>query len=74
MPIVDPATGTVTGTLVVKPDGSYTFTPAPGYVGPVPTINVYEKRSDGQTLTSSLNIDVTPGACLRHGQAMPHSS
>ena len=31
VPVIDPASGMVTGTIVVKPDGTYTFTPSPGY-------------------------------------------
>ena len=57
--VTDPTTGKTTGTLVVQPDGSYTFTPA-GYTGSVPTINTNIRSSDGQTVTSGLTITVLP--------------
>ena len=58
VPLVDPATGTVTGTMQVNPDGSYIFTPAPGYVGPVPTVDVIVASSDGQSKEVPLTVSV----------------
>src|SRR5262249_48614353 len=47
------------GTLEIDTDGSYTFTPAPGYDGPVPTATY--TVSDGQlTDTAVLTITITP--------------
>lgn len=47
------------GTLVIRADGSYTFTPAPDYDGPVPVATY--TVSDGQaSVTSTLTITVTP--------------
>ena len=56
--LVNPVTGVITGTLVVQPNGDFTFTPASGYVGPVPTVSYTVASSDGQTNPSALNIDV----------------
>ena len=58
VPLVDPLTGTVTGTMQVNPDGSYIFTPAPGYVGPVPTVEVTVTSSDGQSKEVPLTVAV----------------
>ena len=60
VPLVDPATGTVTGTIAIQPDGSYTFTPAPGYAGPVPPVLVTVVGSDGQAKQTQLNLTVNP--------------
>ena len=60
VPVVDPATGTVTGTVSVKPDGSYVFTPAPGFVGPVPPVTVDVLGSDGQVTEAPLIVTVNP--------------
>lgn len=61
VPLTDPATGLPVGTITMQPSGAYTFTPAPGYVGPVPAINLYLKSTDSSTAVSSLTIDVIPG-------------
>jgi hypothetical protein len=58
VPLVDPTTGTVTGTMTVNPDGSYVFMPAPGYVGPVPTATVTVASSDGQAVEVPLTVSV----------------
>ena len=58
--LTDPTKGTPVGTLVLKPDGTYTFTPAPDFVGPVPAIQTYVRSSDGQSVISSLTITVLP--------------
>jgi CshA-type fibril repeat protein len=60
VPVVDPVSGTVTGTMQVNPDGSYVFTPAPGYTGPVPTVDVLVASSDGQSIEVPLTITVNP--------------
>ena len=53
------ATITGVGTLIINPDGSYTFTPAPNYDGTVPSINY--QVTDGQDIvTSTLVISITP--------------
>ena len=66
--LTDPTKGTPVGTLVVNPDGSYTFTPAPDYVGAVPAIQTNVRSSDGQTVTSALTITVLPSElCAGHG-------
>lgn len=58
--LVDPVTGTVTGSIVVYADGSYVFTPAAGFVGPVPTVYVTVASSDGQSAQTTLGITVSP--------------
>jgi len=60
VPVVDPATGLVTGTMQVNPDGSYVFNPAPGYTGPVPTVVVDVASSDGQSVEVPLTVTVNP--------------
>lgn len=65
VPLVDPATGTVTGTLTIKADGAYVFTPLPGYSGPVPAVTVAVTSSDGQVKETKLSIVVNP--LLRDG-------
>ncbi|MFQ2825152.1 retention module-containing protein, partial [Aeromonas allosaccharophila] len=53
------ATITGVGTLIINPDGSYTFTPAPNYDGAVPPIN-YQVTDGQDTVTSTLVISITP--------------
>jgi hypothetical protein len=60
VPVVDPVTGTVAGTMQVNPDGSYVFTPAPGFTGPVPTVDALVSSSDGQSVQVPLTITVNP--------------
>ena len=60
VPVVDPTTGTVTGTMQVNPDGSYVFDPAPGFTGPVPPVEVTVTSSDGQSVQVPLTITVSP--------------
>ncbi|PKQ76727.1 hypothetical protein CJF47_08960 [Aeromonas sobria] len=54
-----PATITGVGTLIINPDGSYTFTPAPNYDGAVPPVN-YQVTDGQDTVTSTLVISITP--------------
>ncbi|MBP6018350.1 MAG: cadherin-like domain-containing protein [Burkholderiaceae bacterium] len=45
------------GTLTLRPDGSYTFTPDPDWNGKVPTVNY--TISDGQGGSDNANLDIT---------------
>jgi len=56
--LVNPVTGVPTGMLDLLPNGTFTFVPEPGYVGPVPTVTYTVAGSDGQTNPSAINIDV----------------
>jgi hypothetical protein len=58
--VYDPATGALTGTVTVQPDGSYSFTPAPGFTGPVPEIDATVVSSNGQSTVVPLYITVDP--------------
>lgn len=58
--IVNPSDGSVSGTLAMKQDGTYTFTSTAGVVGSVPAVNVFLESSDNQTATSSLTLNVLP--------------
>jgi hypothetical protein len=42
----------------VNPDGSYVFTPAPGFTGAVPLVNAIVESSDGQALQVPLSLTV----------------
>ncbi|MGU5696320.1 retention module-containing protein, partial [Aeromonas allosaccharophila] len=53
------ATITGVGTLIINPDGSYTFTPVPNYDGAVPPVN-YQVTDGQDTVTSTLVISITP--------------
>ncbi|MBL0482851.1 retention module-containing protein, partial [Aeromonas veronii] len=53
------ATITGVGTLIINPNGSYTFTPAPNYDGAVPPVN-YQVTDGQDTVTSTLVISITP--------------
>ncbi|WP_158304894.1 Ig-like domain-containing protein [Methanobacterium lacus] len=48
------------GKIVINSDGSYLFTPASNYNGPVPTITYTASDNTGNTATGNLNINVTP--------------
>jgi len=51
--------GNPIGDIIINPDGTYTFTPAPGYNGPVPTI-VYDIVDDNDSNdTDSSMLDIT---------------
>ncbi|MBL0606168.1 retention module-containing protein [Aeromonas caviae] len=47
------------GTLIINADGSYTFTPALNYTGPVPAVN-YTVTDGDDTNDSTLTIIITP--------------
>jgi hypothetical protein len=70
VPVIDPATGTSTGTIVVMPDGTTTYTPAPGFTGTVPTVSYVVRSSDGQTDPSTLIITVVAGEALPCARGM----
>ena len=53
------ATITGVGTLIINPDGSYTFTPAPNYDGAVPPVN-YQVTDGQDTVTSTFVVSITP--------------
>lgn len=62
--VTDPSTGKTAGTLVISSDGTYTFTPAAGFAGSVPTVTYTVRSSDGQTDPSQLVIDVLQSECV----------
>ncbi|WP_254203212.1 retention module-containing protein [Aeromonas sp. FDAARGOS 1418] len=47
------------GTLIINADGSYTFTPALNYTGPVPAVN-YTVTDGDDTNDATLTITITP--------------
>lgn len=69
VPLIDTATGTLTGTLDLKPDGGFAFTPASGYVGPAPPVTVTVASSDGQS--KDVPLSLTVNALLRDGNEFP---
>jgi gliding motility-associated-like protein len=48
------------GSLLMNADGTFTFTPALNYNGPVPTITYTAADASGGTDTAELNLAVTP--------------
>ena len=58
--VTDPVSGKTAGSLVLRPDGSFSFTPAPGYSGSVPPVTYVAACSDGRRVVSSLSFDVLP--------------
>lgn len=59
VPIKD-AKGNTAGTLAIQPGGSYTFTAAPGFQGPLPPVSVTVSNSDGQAKVTTLTLGVNP--------------
>ena len=54
----DTATIPGKGTIVINADGSYTFTPAFGYVGPVPAITYTVSDGNGGNANGTLTLEV----------------
>ena len=52
--------GVTIGTLLLRANGSYTFTPALNYSGPVPELSYTVKDPGGKTATAKLKISITP--------------
>ena len=50
--------GVTYGKIVVKSDGTYTFTPEPGYTGPVPPISYTATNAKGETDNAKVYIEV----------------
>ncbi|MHB0819562.1 T1SS-143 repeat domain-containing protein [Stutzerimonas stutzeri] len=48
------------GTLIINGDGSYTFTPVPGWNGTVPTVTYGISDGEGGSDSANLVIEVTP--------------
>ena len=48
------------GTLVINPDGSYTFTPAPNFNGAVPLVTTYTATDGLASSTATLRVSITP--------------
>ena len=61
-PIGSPASMPGIATITINADGSFTFTPATGYSGPIPTIIYTVDDGNGGTDTSQLNLTVEPPA------------
>jgi hypothetical protein len=61
VPVVDPASGQTTGTVVVLRNGTIAFTPAAGFAGQVPAITYVVASSDGQTSAGALSLVITTG-------------
>jgi hypothetical protein len=68
-----PLAGTAAGTITVAASGAFVFTPAPGYVGPVPAVAYTVKGADGTTNPSELTLDVLPRECGHVGAAKLHA-
>ncbi|MHA6264409.1 DUF4347 domain-containing protein, partial [Arenibacterium sp. CAU 1754] len=58
-PLVD-AAGDPIGSITMNSDGSFSFTPALNYVGPVPQLNYTISDGDGGTDSSTLDITISP--------------
>ncbi|MEK8048022.1 Ig-like domain-containing protein, partial [Ideonella margarita] len=59
-PVTITTGGTPVGTLLVNPDGTFTFTPAPDYNGPVPPVTYTVTDGQGGTDTGTLTLVVSP--------------
>ena len=66
------ATPPTHGTVVVNPDGSYTYTPTPGYTG-VDTFTFTVTDSSGQTATGTATITVEPLALAKNDKVTAKS-
>ena len=62
--VLDPITNAVTGTVVVKSDGTVAFSPAAGFAGQVPAITYTVASSGGQVNPSAVSLTVLPGEGL----------
>lgn len=60
VPIYDPASNTLTGSLVMQANGGFVFTPVLGFVGRIPAIPVTIATSSGLTAELPLSIRVNP--------------
>ena len=61
IPAGTPAAIPGVGTLLINPDGSYTFTPTPGYSGPVPAVTYTISDGNGGEGEATLRfLDVPP--------------
>jgi hypothetical protein len=60
IPAGTPAVIPGVGTLVINPNGSYTFTPLPGYSGPVPSATYTISDGNGETDTGVLSFADVP--------------
>ena len=58
--LADPVSRVHVGSIVVLPNGTYTFTPSPGFEGPVPELKYTLASSNGQTASLALTIKVQP--------------
>lgn len=61
VPLKDPVTQQDVGTVVLMPNGTTIFTPAPSWSGMAPPISVAVSSSDGQVVPSVLTINIEPG-------------
>ncbi|MEK8048232.1 Ig-like domain-containing protein, partial [Ideonella margarita] len=59
-PVTITTGGTPVGTLLVNPDGTFTFTPASDYNGPVPPVTYTVTDGQGGTDTGTLTLVVSP--------------
>lgn len=62
----DPVSGVVVGTIVLQANGKYTFASSAAYAGPVPVITVSVSNGAGQTVMSTLTLDVLPSKYMLH--------
>lgn len=69
VPLVDPTSGALAGMLSILRSGAFTFSPAPGFVGPVPPVSVAVASTDGQLEVATLTITVN--SLLRDGNESP---
>ncbi|MEZ5924679.1 MAG: Ig-like domain-containing protein [Hyphomicrobiaceae bacterium] len=58
--LIEDASGNPIGTLTLDSDGSFTFSPALNYNGPVPTVTYTIEDAHGTTSTATLTLTVDP--------------